>query len=262
MATHRLGWLEDRVKFPGGAELEAATLLNARPDWAEIVPCAPGDVTPHVDAYIIHNCTQYSADIVPTLMMHPVIKRVHDVWHDGDPALRSWLLAKSRRVLLSSKLHLKKVHGLITARLGYVPSAVTPPSPLPIAAERNGYAWIGRMWPGKGLLNVKRWAERNNVLVDCYGFGPDVIQCTGNLTYRGPLSQDAVWETLGKYKGFVHLPTAAEPYGRTVAEAFIMGCELTVNGNIGAVEWIENRPEAVANGAALFWQAVGEALNV
>jgi glycosyltransferase involved in cell wall biosynthesis len=260
MATRRLGWLADRPPYQGGAELESLTLQQAAPKWAEIVYCPPGRVALDVDAYIVHNCTEYTADDLPALMTRPVIKRVHDVWPVGDEALRHYLLNKSRVVLLSSKLHRASLPYAVRSPIAYIPSAITPPAEMPKTA-RNGVVWLGRMYPSKGLVSVRQWALQRGLSADVYGYGPDVVQCFGPLTYKGKYNPSDVWDILAKYEYFVFLPEAVEPYGRTVAEAYLAGCKLVVNGNVGAAEWIEHRPQAVAEGAALFWQEVEEALH-
>jgi hypothetical protein len=62
--------------------------------------------------------------------------------------------------------------------------------------------------------------------------------------------------TLSRYQTFVFLPTAFEPCGRAVIEAWAAGCRLVLNRNVGARHWIEREPEALETAAENFWRAV------
>jgi len=101
----RIGWLYDSPeRYIGGAELEIAALRRAAPDWADVVPCPPEAIALDVDGYVIHNCVSYHRAILSLIESKPVVKRVHDLWPDGDADLRQWLLQRSALVLLSSPL--------------------------------------------------------------------------------------------------------------------------------------------------------------
>jgi glycosyltransferase involved in cell wall biosynthesis len=67
---------------------------------------------------------------------------------------------------------------------------------------------------------------------------------------------DHVATILRLYERFVFLPTHTEPFGRAVAEAWAAGCELIVNGNVGAVYWLEQQPDALTTAPRDFWSIV------
>ena len=77
-----------------------------------------------------------------------------------------------------------------------------------------------------------------------------------NARYKGAAAD--VPATLAQYETFVFLPTALEPFGRAVVEAWAAGLELVVNRNVGAIYWIENDPGALDSAAADFWTLVTE----
>lgn len=258
----RIGWLSDVPKgYQGGAELEAAALVDAAPVWAEVIPCPPGEVSSEADAYVVHNCVSYDRDILPLLERRPVIKRVHDLWPHGDPALRAWLLANARRLFFSSPLHREAMRWRITAPVSYLPSAVDVErfrGAAQVGPERQGVIWLGRLFPGKGLRAAWEWAVEREVLVDTYGAGPLEEQVQHPMRRGGQVSYAEVPELLARYKTLLFLPDEVEPFGRTVVEAWAAGCTLVVNGNIGALWWLEHHPAAVGRGAELFWETVRE----
>lgn len=74
--------------------------------------------------------------------------------------------------------------------------------------------------------------------------------------YCGKVEPENVYKILGEYETFVFLPDDIEPYGRTVIEAWLAGCELVINGNVGAAWWIDHEPDAVERGSELFWEQI------
>jgi glycosyltransferase involved in cell wall biosynthesis len=62
----RIGWIvDDKGEYIGGAEMVAAELAKAAPEWAAIVPCPPGQISADVDLYVIHNSYWYGAESIP-----------------------------------------------------------------------------------------------------------------------------------------------------------------------------------------------------
>jgi glycosyltransferase involved in cell wall biosynthesis len=260
----RIGWLADPPdRFTGGAERSAATYAQHAPAWAEVVECHPFKVWPDVDAYIIHNCTAYTADIISLLSQKPVIKRVYDLWQWGDVSLRQWILNNARLVLLSSPLQAESNGWTPAVPVEYVPSPIdtAPFRKAAQSADRQGTVWIGRLEQGKGLFAAARWADENGEAVDVYGFGPRAAELRPPLHYKGEYAYDALPGILARYKRFLFLPSAVEPYSRTTIEAWAAGLELVVNGNVGALWWMENDPAAVHHADRRFWKAVRNALK-
>lgn len=254
--------MDKAERYTGGAEMSAFAARETAPDGVEIVTCHAGDVTGSVDAYVVHNCTSYDRSIIPLLKKKPVIKRVYDVWPHGDPDLRLWLLANSAAVLLSGPLQQEAMAWQVTAPVTFVPSGVDVKRFRNAAPKkRKGVVMVARLWPGKGIDRVRQWAQENEVVVDVYGFGPEEKQVHGALNYRGPVEYAELPQLLAGYETFVFLPSQVEPFSRTTAEAWAAGCKLVVNGNVGALWWIENQPEALENAAQGFWEAVEEVLH-
>lgn len=263
----RVGWLADiAYQYRGGAEMVSDELLAAVPDWAEIVPCPAGAVVEDVDVYVVQNCFQYHADIIPLLEKKPVIKMIHDVWPHGDVALRFWLLDHAKRLVMVSELQLLAFGWQLSAPITFIPPPVDlAPFRAAAQAERSGAVWLGRLFPGKGLKQALAWAEINQTVLDFYGYGPDREQITGSpwARYCGEARYEDVPEILGRYKTFVFLPDGIDTFSRTTAEAFAAGCELVINSNVGAVSYLQNGTleERVEHAPGDFWALVREVVG-
>ena len=256
----RVGWLADEGDYKGGAELESDFLQRAAPSWAEVVRIPAGAKPPECDVYVVHNCVQYDRWLKWDLAGKPVIKRVHDTWPDGDPFLRAWLLNEAHTVILSSPKHREVFRWHIGAPVVYLPSP-TAPAPALNGTARKGAVSINRWWPGKGVAALKQWAIDNGKTVDVYGFGPQIEEITHPLVFKGALRPSQVAEVLSHYEQFVFLPDGFEPFSRVVVEAWKAGCELVINGNVGARHWLETDPAALDDQGERFWSIVGEAVG-
>jgi len=257
----RVGWLADKPDYKGGAELEAERLIACAPSGIEIIPCPPGRIVADVDVYVIHNCFDYDRTIIGTLSQKPVIKRIHDVWLAGNMDLRRWLLAHSKVLLFSSPLHLEVFKWQVSAPIRLIPSAIDTTSFEVLKPNgRTGACWIGRMVDGKGILEAAAWAKMEGLTLDLYGF-PRINNLPAPIRYCGELPPEAVASTLAQYQTFVFLPEQPEPYARTAVEAWLAGCKLVINGNVGARWWIEKHPEQIPQAASLFWETVTRAVN-
>ena len=265
----RVGWLCDVTAYQGGAELAAAEYLAAAPSDVEIVPISPhADLSTVVDVFVIHNCTLYDARIIPLLETKPIYKVVHDVWPHGDFRLREWLLNHAQRVQFSSKLHLESFPYAMQAPFTFVPPLASAgdfaAKADPYSTKKKGVCWVGRMWPGKGVQNAMRWGAEKGIAIDFYGYGPDagIIQPPHRL--RGQVDYADLPGILSRYETFVFLPDAVEPFSRTTMEAWLAGCKLIVNQNVGALEWLQTPAsiDGVFRAQHDFWKHVREVAGV
>lgn len=260
----RIGYLRDRnSKLIGGAELSADALVAAAPEGVEMLYIPPGTVpeTP-CDAFVVFNCVQYGADALEFLRDAVVVKRVADFWPHGDAELRAWVLQNARRLVFLSKPHLDVFPHTCGTR-----TALCPP-PVDIArfvdadmasTYRDGIFWMGQMWTHKGVQEAVTWAEGTKTRVDFYGDGPLRPRRGEFVNYYGQIAYEMVPELMASYDGFLYVPPVVEPFGRTVIEAWAAGCKLYINTNCGAMWWLENDLDAVADGAGRFWRIMEEA---
>jgi glycosyltransferase involved in cell wall biosynthesis len=260
-----IGWLMDDPGYKGGAELDSELLIAAAPDDIVVTVLPPDDTEASVgtDGFIVGNCTQYKPDCIETLYHAPVIKRVYDVWPHGDETLKRWLLDNSRAIIPVNPTQMERAHLETNAKVVPIPCAVD------LTAfrldwgvqQRAGYVWIGRLYEGKGIAPLARWAEKQKIQIDVYGYGPEVGMVDGNLRYCGEVQPDRVASVLARYETFVFLPTQFDPCPRSVIEAWAAGCKLVLNRNVGTLWWLENNEAALLNAAETFWTTVREAIN-
>lgn len=252
----RVGWLADEAGYIGGAELTQAEFREAAPKDVEVVSCPPGGVVKGLDAYVIHNCNSYKLPEIKRLRA-PLIKYVHDLWPAGDPTLRAHLLRRAR-LIFTSPLHVAKFpHRIRTgAQLREIPPALDLGRFMSglgsNGGERSGCVCVGRMSYGKGIENLVEYPEP----VDVYSSVP--VSSRGSLRYRGALAPEVMPSVLAGYERFVFLPTAIEPFGRAVVEAWAAGLELEVNRNVGALDVIRESPETLMTAAGDFWRVILE----
>jgi hypothetical protein len=262
-----IGWLADKPPFVGGTEISSKILLDAIPDWAEVIQCPPDRRPPQVDAFVIQNCLSYTDRWISELEKKPVIKQMRDRWHWGYPVLRRWLLDESQVLIFSSPSHLEHFPYKIGTRWELVPPPIDIKRFMQAAessASRYGNIWTGRIHPAKGTGPAIDWAIQNSECLDFYGyFGYDnglPFNIPGFAYYRGKYTQDELPDLLARYERFVFMPLEPESFSRTTVEAWAAGCEMVLDGEIGALWWIENRPGDIERGAELFWEVVKDAL--
>lgn len=252
----RVGWLADPIVTLGGAELTQAEFLAAAPEGVEVIPVhpgdRPGDVDVTCDRYVIHNCLSYGIEDLEMVEAAgvPVVKYWHDVGPHVKPEVRYWLDRNTTSICCSP---------LQADVMGYDDVAHIPPAidlnrfasaAADADPERKGAVSVAS-WanPGKAPHQVAEWGAQNGG-VDFFGGGVCAPQGSREV------AQATLPLLLANYKTFVFLPTAIEPFGRVVVEAWAAGCEVVTNGNVGARYWIEENPEGLETAAADFWKAV------
>lgn len=250
----RVGWLSDPAEYTGGAELTQAEFRAAAPGGVEVIDCPPGGIA-ECDRYVLHNVVDYSMDDIRATRGRPLFKYVHDLWPHGDKEVRRYLLASANLIFCSP---------LQAERFGGTADPIPPPVDLshfrPTRQQRRnpkreGTCCVGAfMNAGKGGHLVAEWADQNGA-VDVYGFGP--FQPVGlNVNHCGAYGQHELPTILSRYERFVFLPSAIEPFGRCVVEAWAGGCEIVTNNLVGARYYIEQCPERLESASEDFWGVV------
>lgn len=248
----RVGWLVDAPEIVGGAELTQAEFRRAVPEGVEIVDCPPGGVQPGLDTYVIHNCVSYRLQDIERIGGASMVRYVHDVWPHGLPEVRR-LICASGQLIFCSPLHRDRFPHPYTLEAALIPPPISTKRTNGVA--REGTAWLGRMYRGKGIPEAVAWAEENGP-VDFYGFGPTPPAESEVVRLCGKVDPGQVAQLLAGYERFLFLPTVVEPFARCVAEAYFAGCEVITNSLVGARYWLEEEPQALDTAAEDFWQVV------
>ena len=258
----RIGWVADGVgAFRGGAELSSEALVAAAPDWVEIIPCPPDDISTDVDAYVVLNVVEYSASAIPVFAQRVVIKSVRDMWVEGNDELREWLLDNAAVTVFNSPVHRSWFPYPVNT-----PTEVVPP-PVDLerfreaakrSTKREGTIWIGAMHRHKGILEAVHWAREHKEIVHFYGAGTAIPSQEAYVWYHGKVDYDNVPDLMARYEKFLYLPRVLDGFGRTVIEADACGLELILDGLIGSQWYLENNRAALETGAERFWEVVDE----
>jgi hypothetical protein len=251
----RIGWIADDVgkdepQVLGGAELTEAEFRAAAPEGVEIVNCPHNEVDATCDRYVVQNCVFYQVSDLLPLEGKPVTKYWHDVGPWMQPGVRGWLETNATNICCSP---------LQAAYMGFDDVAHIPPpvdlrrfmaAAASMNGQRRGNVCVGS-WRnhGKAPHKVAEWAMDHGP-VQFYGDGPWAPPGAKSVAY------ERMPELLASYKRFVFLPNVLEPFGRAVAEAWAAGCELIVNGNVGAAYWIQEDPAAIERASEDFWNVV------
>jgi hypothetical protein len=241
----KVGWLQDDHGYVGGAEMTAAEFRAAKPDEVEIIHCRPGEEWPECDVYVVNNAVQYTPEELEPLK-GKVVKYAHDLFLHDFNGSRAWLREHARWIFCSpAQRERMELDG-----------ATIPPAlkiRTDFTADRTGETVSIAQWrnPGKGASALSHMG----ISVDAYGPGP--FQPFGpSVNYRGELPPERVPEVLATYKQFVFVPFEFEPFCRTVVEAYYAGCELTINGLIGARHYLEHDRDALFTAGEDFWAEV------
>ena len=244
----RVGWLQDDPGYVGGAELTMAEFRSAAPRGVEVVDCPPGGVA-KCDVYVVGNCLGYDlGEIEGMVRRSGTVVRYH---HDVARAPVDGLFTEVRRF---NRVRHAFCSPLQRARMGMEGELIPPALDLDrfralrSSNHRHGACCVGRMAYGKGLELIAEYPEP----VDVYSSVP--VRSERSARYRGAAAD--VPATLAQYEKFVFLPTALEPFGRAVVEAWAAGLDLVVNRNVGALYWIEYDQPALETAAADFWRLV------
>lgn len=265
----KIGWLADQVGIVGGAEISGDMLTNAAPGWAEIVFCPCNRRPPDdIDLWVLQNSITYDIRWTEPLSTAPIVKHFRDGWHPGDPVFRRWVLDHVSLQIFSSRLAIEHTPWPCDAPVRFVPPPVDldafrrgalPPD------ERRGNIFVGRVDYLKGAHRAVDWALRNDERVDFYGtWGlPWSTMPEQAGTWHGPEPYTALPQIYGAAKRFVFLPSGVESFSRTTVEAWAAGCDLVIDeSKIGALEWIDERPEDLEMDRAIFafWEAIREVI--
>jgi len=250
----KVGWITDRPNYVGGAEITQRAFRQCAPERIEFTACPPGGVVPELDVYLAHNVVEYELADLERIGGRPVVWYHHDLSPWIAPEVRGWLDERARHIFcspLQADNYVSKLagHDLIPPAMDL--SGFRPDVPQVRSGNVSIAQWRGH---GKGGQQLAAWSARHGD-VDVYGTG-ELVPGGGNLHHRGPLEEHQVAETLWRYERFVFLPTAIEPFGRCVAEAWAAGCNLTVNGNVGALHWIREDPGKLDTAGRDYWEAV------
>ena len=141
-----------------------------------------------------------------------------------------------------------------------------------IDRKHNEVMWVGQLVSHKGINNVAEYAKENPLVkLKVYGFGTERLlnrfNGLDNVEFLGEIDHDKIPEEYNKFGSFIHLPEWKEPFGRTILEAYLCGCDLIVNDNLGCMSFgwdygdYESIKKECKNSPNKFWKAILNVIN-
>jgi hypothetical protein len=262
----KIGWLQDHVQIQGGAELSSAALVDAAPEWAEIVFCPENRRPPEdLEVYVLQNVVTYGRRWNEVLDGKRLVKCFRDPWHPGDWAFRRCVLDNLIGAVFNSPLSNATCPWPFDA-----PRLIVPPpvdleafraAALPAEQRRGNVLLSARLDYLKGFHRAVDWVLMHDEPLEVYGYLNHnwAWPLPENVIYHGPVEYTRVPAVLGKAKRFVFLPAGDESFSRTTVEAWAAGCELVVDKiKIGAMYWLQNEPQALEDDRPVttFWETL------
>ena len=247
-----VGWLEDRIEIPGGAEHDSEALRAATDH--EIVWMNPGQVEEGCDLYVVANCTTYGPADLHGLTA-PIVKVLNDSWLYGDGLFRHELLKRAHRFVFRSPLHQERFPWEVNPDRAYL-----LPSPVDLARFRAARGtvkrerravWVAHLFsPPRewGFKAAQKWCAAKDIPLDAYGVN----------TPGGPVDYEDMPEIMASHEVYIQAngPPLFDSFGRAIVEAWAAGCTLQLHGDFGARWWLDNDPDALEDPAPRFWEQV------
>lgn len=263
----KVGWIADHFypKFIGGAEITDHILIRTGRELGhEVDELGRDSEYWRYDLLVVSNVHTFPKEAVFNLVSEDFVFFLHDpTTHDFYPLL----LERSRLNIFLSPLH----RSWYEERFRIGNSALIP-SPIDVdrycaGEKRKNYcAYLGLIAKHKGHLNVVEYALSHPEL-EFHLFGKldedEHVYDLPNLFYEGEVETGRTREILAEAEYYIHLPEWVEAFGRAVVEAYLSGCKLITNGNVGCMSYPwwgdpEKVREEVANSRYVFWREIDE----
>ena len=195
------------------------------------------------DLVVLNNITKYErAEIEALVASQKCVRYEHDYWVAREyPELYS----KVKSNIFLSPLHLEGIEKIV----GYkIENYHLVPSPVPSSIfknsegkrEKGSILWVGNLCETKGSFELIDYiAENPEHKFYIVGFGVDIdkVKDYENVEYVGQLEMRDIVKYYQRCESFYHRPRYDEAFGRAVVEAYLCGCNLIANSNIGALSW-------------------------
>lgn len=241
-------WIADYdvKEHKGGAQQTNEFMIQAGRELGHSVSIYTGGSLPKsTDSYdliILNNITKYEkAQIEALTDTGKCIRYEHDYWvADHYPELYK----KVKLNIFLSPLHLETAE----KKVGYkIKNYTLIPSPIDSKLfevgedkEKCSVLWVGNICKEKGSDMFIDYVKNNtNYKFYVAGWGSEVENIKGleNVEFLGEMELKDLVKEYQRCEYFYHRPVWEEPFGRSVIEAYLCGCNLLVSDNVGAISW-------------------------
>lgn len=227
-------------------------------NWVEIYQHLPG-----------RNLLNYIADT------KPFVRFVHDYdQKDNIPEtepLRKKLFANAKQVITLSPLHkaiLRKLYPLPEKAVAIPPFIDDIFYDIGLRRLKDTVIGVGEIGKHKGIENVVRYADdHKNERFHFFTWNEVKEEYRrDNLVFYPAVYNRFLHLYFNLFDSFIHLPSWNEPFGRSVAEAYLSGCRMIINDKIGffSYKWDYQDREKVRDIISFaprdFWREVEKAI--
>jgi len=242
-----------QVGLKKGHEINVITYEDKLPDNKEY------DVT------IVNNMTKFAYSDIEHLKRNKCVRYEHDYWlaDNYKDSFKGY-----KHSIFLSPLHYETT----VKKVGYnIEDYSILPSPIdsklfntkdrdPI---KNTVAVVGNMCELKGLNEFMVYLESNpSTVFNIVGWGEtEALKKYPNVKIYEQMSLKNIARFYKRNESFYHRPLWNEPFGRTVVEAYLCGCNLICNSNVGALSygWDFNDYDKIkreVNTSNKFWKII------
>lgn len=201
-------------------------------------------------------------------LFYPMLEKCKDCfrkpqWMDSwqGASLLVWLSPLHREAWLYACPELEEM------RYELVPSAIDPDRFFDMGKDRRGTVAVNATTDFKGAQAFLEWTQAHpEEPVTLVGGNPEHTVFPRNVTVLDGVPPHDMNELYNSHERFVHLPLNVGPFDRTIAEAYLAGCTVIGNKNVGALSWpffSKGRDavrEAVRQAPETFWTAIERSL--
>ena len=176
------------------------------------------------------------------------------------------IMSRARLLIWLSPLHRRSML-YMAPELAQVPYALVP-SPVSstdfydMGLTRSGVLAVNAALMYKGGDLFVEWARAHpEERITLVGARPEV-EVPPNVQYQGSSAFAEMNRLYNNHKKLLHLSERSQPFERTIAEAYLAGCGIVANANIGALSWpfFKHGRDVVARtleeAPIKFWQAI------
>jgi glycosyltransferase involved in cell wall biosynthesis len=265
----------DTKEHKGGAQQTNDVMIQAGRKLGHSISLYTGGSLPKstssYDVIILNNITKYKkAQIEALTDTGKCIRYEHDYWvAENYPELYKKVI----HTVFLSPLHKKTTE----EKVGYkINNCSLVPSPIDSdlfqlgeEKEKCSALWVGNICKEKGSDGFIDYAKSNpeyKFYVAGWGSEVEPVMELENVEFLGEMDLKDLVKEYQRCEYFYHRPLWKEPFGRSVIEAYLCGCNLLVNDNVGAVSWdwdysnydlIKKKTQSQNN----FWKTIKDVLQ-
>jgi glycosyltransferase involved in cell wall biosynthesis len=280
----KIGWVADYdVTHPGGAQQTNQEMINYGKyklgyeiDYILSKINFSNYNLSKYDFFILNNIVHFqNHDINNIVENYKYIRYEHD--YDAATYIHKWpnLYKNSLLNIFLSPLHLKEHEEILKDE---IKNSACIPSPIdsnlfrvinPKSSRiKNSVLMVGNLVPAKGLNNVMQYLVNNpKKVLYTTGFNMssefNYMAKKFAVNYTGQTNYSLMPGVYNSYESFIHLPEWKEPFGRSVMEAYLCGCDLILNDNVGCLSYGWNfknlsKLKKILRSESLFWKTVAK----